>query len=94
MKSTATILRGLKLKEARIKKDLSLRQLAEKVSEKLGSGRSISYGAINRYEEGSACDMDVLFVICEILDLDALKLLDECMKEAKKEYDRNQKNDQ
>lgn len=92
MKTKVTILRGQKLREARIAKNLSLRQVSALLSEKLG--RDISYSSIKRYEDGSSSDMDVLIELCKILDLDAIKLLDECMKEAKKEYDRNQKNDQ
>lgn len=79
MKTKATILRGQKLKEARNAKDYSLRQFADLVSKKLG--REISYASIRRYEEGSACDMDVLIAICKILDLDPIKLLEECMNE-------------
>ena len=81
MKSKATIIRGKKLKEARNNKKISLRTLAEKVTEE--TGNSISHASINRYEEGSACDMDILFAICRILDLDPIKLLDESNAEAK-----------
>ena len=80
MKTKMTVLRGLKLREYRKNKKLSLRQMADLVSKKLG--RDVSYASINRYENGSACDMDVLIAICSILDVDALKLLEECMNEA------------
>lgn len=81
MKTKATVIRGIKLKDARLQKKLSLRTLAEKTSIILGT--PISYASIRRYEEGSACDMDVLIAICQVLDLDPIKLLDDSMKEAK-----------
>ena len=88
MINAVTKLRGQALKIARKNKKISLRDMADLVSKKLG--RELSYGSIRRYEEGSACDMDTLFAICEILDLDAIQLLDECTKKAKEEYDLKQ----
>ena len=66
MKTKSTIFRGKRLKELRESKNLSLRELADRVSKLMNN--QISHSSINRYEEGSACDIDVLKAICDVLD--------------------------
>ena len=84
MKTSSTIYRGKRLKELRENKNLSLRELADLVSKKLGT--SLSHSAIRRYEEGSACDIDILKAICDVLDYDIIELMKECL-----EYDKRSK---
>jgi len=82
MKTNSTIYRGKRLRELRESKDLSLRELTERVNTILSE--PISHSSIKRYEEGSACDIDVLIAICNVLDYDMITLLQECISYDKK----------
>lgn len=82
MKTNSTIYRGQRIKEMRENKKLSLRELAELVSKELGA--PLSHSAIRRYEEGSACDVDILKAICDVLGYDIIELMKECIEYDKK----------
>lgn len=85
MKTNSTVYRGRRLKELRENKNMSLRELAERTSKIYGE--SISHSSIKRYEEGTACDVDILSAICNVLDYSMIELLQECI-----EYDASHKN--
>lgn len=80
MKTKLTSIRGKKLKELRENKGYSLREVAEKASKYMDDDTNISYGSIKRYEDGTACDLDILMAICKALDYDPIKLITETMQ--------------
>lgn len=66
------IIIGLKLKEYRLKKGYSQRDLA-KLSK-------VSDSAISYYENGRSIDIDVLDKLCRALNIDMFDFLNECRK--------------
>lgn len=75
---------GTKIKDKRIEKEMSLRDLAERAS--VIYGKPISHVSLLRYEnEGRSMDIDVLLALCEVLELNFGDFLNECIEEIKKE---------
>lgn len=68
---------GLHLKGERIKKNITAKEIAEKINK--------SESAISRIENGSnEIKINELFEICEHIEIDSLELLRQAQKELKK----------